>query len=42
MIQEEEEGEQEQNMTQDLTGDTLTEFLQLLNDNDFSDAILDP
>ena len=32
MIQEEEEEEQEQNMTGELTGDTLTEFLQLLNE----------
>ena len=30
------------NMTEELTGDTLTEFLQLLNEEDFSDAILDP
>ena len=38
-----EEGEQQQqNMTEELTGDTLTEFLQLLNGEDFSDAILDP
>ena len=40
MIQEEEE--QQQNMTGELTGDTLTEFLQLLNEKDFSNAILDP
>ena len=38
-----EEGEQQQqNMTEELTGDTLTEFLQLLNGEDFSNAILDP
>ena len=41
MIQEEEE-EQQQYMTEELTGDTLTEFLQLLNEEDCSDAILDP
>ena len=29
-------------MTEELTGDTLTEFLQLLNEEDFSNAILDP
>ena len=40
MIQEEEQ--QQQNMTEELTGDTLTELLQLLNEEDFSDAILDP
>ena len=40
MIQEEEE-EQQQNMTGELTGETLTEFLRLLNEEDFSDAILD-
>ena len=38
MIQEE---EQQQNMTGELTGDTLTEFLRLLNEDDISDAILD-
>ena len=42
MIQEEAEEEQQQNMTEELTGDTLTEFLRLLNEEDFSDAILDP
>ena len=31
MIQEEEEEEEQQNTTGELTGDTLTEFLQLLN-----------
>ena len=41
IIQEEEE-EQQQNMTGELTGDTLTEFLRLLNEEDISDAILDP
>ena len=41
MIQEEEAEEQQQNMTGELTGDTLTEFLQLLNEEDISDAILD-
>ena len=41
MIQEEEE-EDQQNMTGELTGDTLTEFLRLLNQEDISDAILDP
>ena len=40
MIQEEEE-EDKQNMTGELTGDTLTEFLRLLNQEDISDAILD-
>ena len=40
MIQDEEEDQQ--NMTGELTGDTLTEFLQLLNQEDISDAILDP
>ena len=39
MIQEEEE--EQQNTTGELTGDTLTEFLQLLNQEDISDAILD-
>ena len=29
-------------MTEELTQDTLTEFLQLLNEEDISDAILDP
>ena len=43
MIQvEEQEEEQQQIMTEELTGDTLTEFLQLLNEADLSDAILDP
>ena len=42
MIQVEEEEEEQQNMTEELTGDTLTEFLQLLNEEDFSDAVLDP
>ena len=43
MIQEEEQQQQQQqNMTEALTGDTLTEFLQLSNEEDFSDAILDP
>ena len=41
MIQDEEEEEDQQNMTGELTGDTLTEFLQLLNQEDISDAILD-
>ena len=41
MIQEEEEEEQ-QNTTGELTGDTLTEFLRLLNEEDISNAILDP
>ena len=41
MIQDEEEEEDQQNMTEELTGDTLTEFLQLLNQEDISDAILD-
>ena len=42
MIQEEEEEEeQQQHMTEELTGDTLTEFLRLLNEEDISDAILD-
>ena len=40
MIQEEEE--QQQNMTEELTGDPPTEFLRLLNEEDFSNAILDP
>ena len=40
MIQEEEE--EQQNMTGELTGDTLTQFLRLLNEEDISDAILDP
>ena len=39
MIQEEEE--QEQNMTGELTGDTLTEILQLLNEDNISNEILD-
>ena len=39
MIQEEEE--EQQNTTGELTGDTLTEFLQLLNQEDISDEILD-
>ena len=30
------------NMTGELTGDTLTQFLRLLNEEDISDAILDP
>ena len=42
MIQDEEEEEVQQNTTGELTGDTLTEFLQLLNQEDISDAILDP
>ena len=44
MIQEEEEEQQQQqqNMTEELTGDTLIEFLRLLNEEDFSNAILDP
>ena len=42
MIQHEEEEEDQQNTTGELTGDTLTEFLQLLNQEDISDAILDP
>ena len=42
MIQEEEEEEEQQrNMAEELTGDTLTEFLQLLNEEDYSNAILD-
>ena len=41
MIQDEEE-EDQQNTTGELTGDTQTEFLQLLNQEDISDAILDP
>ena len=41
MIQEEEEEERQQNMTEELTGDTLTEFLRLLNEEDISNAILD-
>ena len=40
MIQDEEEDQQ--NTTGELTGNTLTEFLQLLNQEDISDAILDP
>ena len=39
--EEEEEEEQQQNMTGELTGDTRTEFLQLLNEEDISNAILD-
>ena len=42
MIQEEEEEEEQQNTTGELTGDTLTEFLRLLNEEDISDATLDP
>ena len=43
MIQDEEEEEEDQrNMTGELTGYTLTEFLQLFNQEDISDAILDP
>ena len=42
IIQDEEEEEVQQNTTGELTGDTLTEFLQLLNQEDISDAILDP
>ena len=43
MIQEEEEEEeQQQNMTEELTGDPPTEFLRLLNEEDLSNAILDP
>ena len=42
MIQEEEEEEDRQNTTGELTGDTLTEFLLLLNQEDINDAILDP
>ena len=41
MIQHEEEEEDQQNTTGELTGDTLKEFLQLLNQEDISDAILD-
>ena len=41
MIQQEEE-EQQQNMTGELTGDTLTQFLRLLNEEDISNAILYP
>ena len=41
MIQDEEE-EDQQNTAGELTGDTLTEFLQLLNQEDISDAIIDP
>ena len=41
MIQEEEEEQQQQNMAGELTGDTRTEFLQLLNEEDISNAILD-
>ena len=33
MIQEQQQ--QQQNMTEELTGDTLTEFLRLLNEEDF-------
>ena len=40
MIQEEEEDQQ--NTTGELTGDTLTAFLRLLNQEDISNAILDP
>ena len=40
MIQEEEE-EDQQNRTGELTGDTLTEFLRLLYQEDISNAILD-
>ena len=40
MIQDKEE-EDQQNTTGELTGATLTEFLQLLNQEDISDAILD-
>ena len=42
MIREGEEEQQQQNMTEELTGDTLTEFLRLLNEEDFGDAISDP
>ena len=42
MIQDEEKEEDQQNTIGELTGDTLTEFLQLLNQEDISDAILDP
>ena len=42
MIQDDEEEEDQQNTTGELSGDTLTEFLQLLNQEDISDAILDP
>ena len=42
MIQDEEEEEDQQNMTGELSGDTLTKFLQLVNQEDISDAILDP
>ena len=42
IIQDEEEEEVQQNTTGELTGDTLTEFLQLLNQEDISDAIIDP
>ena len=42
MIQEEEEEEEQQNTTGELTGDTLTEFPQLLSQEDVSDAILNP
>ena len=38
----EEEEEEQQNTTGELTGDTLTEFLRLLNQEDISNAILDP
>ena len=41
-IQDEEEEEDQQNTTGELTGDTLTELHQLLNQEDISDAILDP
>ena len=42
MIQDKEEEEDQQNTTGELAGDTLTEFLQLLNQEDISNAILDP
>ena len=42
MIQDDDEEEDQQNTTGELTGDTLTEFLQLLNQEDISDAIADP
>ena len=43
MIQEEEQQQQQQqNMTEKSTGDTPTELILLLNEEDFSDAILDP
>ena len=41
MIQDDDEEEDQQNMTGELTGDTLTEFLQLLNQEDISDAVAD-